>query len=248
MTALLVTVLGSSLLGSLHCAGMCGGFVALHSGAATSCRRSRSAVLAHGAYSGGRLVAYALLGGGAGALGGALDLAGASGGIHRLAALVAGFFIVVWGVAGLAEALGLRLPLPGSPRALGRVLGRGMELAGKWPVPARALVTGLLAALLPCGWLWAFIVTAAGTGSAAAGALVMAVFWAGTLPMLAGVGVLLETGVGRLRRQLPAATAVAMILVGLLAVAGRGGSAAPHTAHVPAAPAAAHGPASHAGR
>lgn len=247
MTALLLTVLASSLLGSLHCAGMCGGFVALHSGAPASSRRARKATLAHGAYSGGRLVAYALLGGGAGALGGALDLAGALGGVHRLAAVVAGLLIVAWGVAALVEALGLRLPLPGSPRVLGRILGSGMRLAGTWPAPARALVTGLLAAALPCGWLWAFVVTAAGTGGALKGAAVMVVFWAGTLPMLAGLGLLLETVAGPLRRQLPAASAVAMILVGLLAVAGRGGPVAPPTPHAPSAPAAAQGPAGHAG-
>ena len=33
MTALLVTVLAASLVGSLHCVGMCGPFVAFYSGA-----------------------------------------------------------------------------------------------------------------------------------------------------------------------------------------------------------------------
>ena len=221
MTALVVTVLASSLLGSLHCAGMCGGFVALHAGAPGARSRGRGA-LAHLAYSAGRLVAYVALGAGAGALGGALDLAGALGGVQRLAGLLAGLLIVLWGSAALLEALGLHLPRAGSPRGLERALGGGMRLVAGWPPSARAFATGLLAAVLPCGWLWAFVATAAGTGSAAGGALVMAVFWAGTLPMLAGVGLLLETVAGPLRRHLPAAAAVAMIVVGLLAVAGRG--------------------------
>ncbi len=97
-----------------------------------------------------------------------------------------------------------------------------MRLVAAWPPPARAFVTGVLAAMLPCGWLWAFVVTAAGTGSGAGGVLVMAVFWAGTLPMLVGIGLLVETVAGPLRRHLPAAAAVAMIVVGLAAVAGRG--------------------------
>ena len=221
MTALVVTVLASSLLGSLHCAGMCGGFVALHSGAPGARSRGRGA-LAHLAYSTGRLVAYVALGTGAGALGGALDLAGALGGVQRLAGLLAGLLIVLWGSAALLEALGLHLPRAGSPRWLGRALGGGMRLVAGWPPSARAFVTGLLAAVLPCGGLWAFVVTAAGTGSAAGGALVMAVFWAGTLPMLAGVGLLprpspvaAPSPPGGRRRGL-------MIVVGLLAVAGRG--------------------------
>ena len=221
MTALVLSVLASSLLGSLHCAGMCGGFVALDAGAADARRRGGRA-LAHAAYSAGRLLAYAALGAIAGALGGALDLAGALVGVQRVATLLAGILIVLWGAAALVEALGGHFPRLGSPHTLGWVLGGGMRLVAAWPPSARTFVTGLLAAVLPCGWLWAFVVTAGGTGSASAGALVMAVFWAGTLPMLAGVGLLVETVSGPLRRHLPAAAALAMIVVGLLAVAGRG--------------------------
>ena len=68
MTALIATVLGASLLGSAHCAGMCGGFVAFYAGGAASLR-GRAAWSCHLAYNGGRLAAYATLGGAAGLLG-----------------------------------------------------------------------------------------------------------------------------------------------------------------------------------
>jgi sulfite exporter TauE/SafE len=233
MTALLSAVLASSLLGSLHCAGMCGGFVALHAGAPGSGRGVRRTAIAHAAYSLGRLLTYATLGAAAGALGATLDSAGALAGIQRLAAVVASVVVVGWGMAGLGRAMGLRLGRQGSGGFLARAAAVGMGVAGGWPVPARALLTGILAGLLPCGWLWAFVVTAAGTAQATTGALVMAVFWAGTIPMLAGVGLLLDTIVGPLRRYLPAATAVAMILVGLLAVAGRAGIGLQHGAVAP---------------
>ncbi len=236
MTALLLGVLASSLLGSLHCAGMCGGFVALHSGAPGRRPRAPSAPLVHGAYSAGRALAYVTLGTTAGALGGTLDDAGVLAGVQRLAALVAGLLVVAWGLAGLGRALGLRAAAGLSGGVLDRLAADGVRLAAGSPAPVRALVTGLLAGVLPCGWLWAFVLTAAGTGSAATGALVMLVFWVGTLPMLAGVGVLLET-VGRpLRRNLPAVTAVAMIAVGLLAVAGRTAPLLPRDAGAPSAP------------
>jgi sulfite exporter TauE/SafE len=44
--------------------------------------------------------------------------------------------------------------------------------------------------------LYAFAALAAATGSAAGGALLMAVFWLGTVPLLLGVGISLD-GVGR---------------------------------------------------
>jgi sulfite exporter TauE/SafE len=49
----------------------------------------------------------------------------------------------------------------------------------------------------------------------------MAVFWLGTLPVMLGLGVGLVALAGPLRRHVPAVCAVAMIVVGLLAVAGR---------------------------
>ena len=62
MIGWLSAVFGASLLGSLHCAGMCGGFVAFYSGADGSGGRLR--LLSHGAYSGGveELVAVLLPG------------------------------------------------------------------------------------------------------------------------------------------------------------------------------------------
>jgi sulfite exporter TauE/SafE len=94
------------------------------------------------------------------------------------------------------------------------------RLAGSSP-RTRAAVIGLLTGALPCGWLYAFVVTAAGTGSALAGAALMAVFWAGTLPIMVGLGVGVQALAGPLRRHLPTACAVAMIAVGVLAVSGR---------------------------
>ena len=85
----------------------------------------------------------------------------------------------------------------------------------------RALVIGLLTGCLPCGWLYAFVVTAAGTGTATAGAATMAVFWLGTLPAMVSLALGVRALAGPLRRHVPAACAVALILVGLFAVAGR---------------------------
>ena len=49
----------------------------------------------------------------------------------------------------------------------------------------------------------------------------MAVFWLGTLPAMVSLGLGVRALAGPLRRHVPAACAVALILVGLFAVAGR---------------------------
>jgi sulfite exporter TauE/SafE len=220
VTALSLSVLVASLLGSLHCAGMCGGFVAFYAG--DSGRRA-----GHLAYNLGRLIAYATLGAVAGALGAALDLGGALLGIQRVAAVVAGAFIVLWGTVLLVESLGQRVPRLHPPSWLQGSLLRGLRRIAGWRPVTRALATGLLTGGLPCGWLYAFVVTAAGTGSGIRGAALMIVFWLGTLPVMVSLGVGLRGLAGPLRRYVPAACATAMILVGLYAVAGRMSAALP---------------------
>jgi sulfite exporter TauE/SafE len=218
VTALALSVLAASLLGSLHCAGMCGGLVALYAG---DSQRRDGAARSHLAYNLGRLIAYAALGASAGALGAALDLGGAFLGIQRVAAMIAGAFIALWGGLLLFQSLGRRVPRLGAPSWLQGLLGRGVRLIAMRRPVTRALAVGLLTGCLPCGWLYAFVVTAAGTGSAAAGAAVMGVFWAGTLPVMVSLGLGLRGLAGPLRRHVPTACAVAMILIGLFAVAGR---------------------------
>jgi uncharacterized protein len=75
--------------------------------------------------------------------------------------------------------------------------------------------------LLPCGWLYAFAVTAAGTGSPLRGALVMTAFWAGNAPLLLGLGVALSSALGRVRRHVPVLSAAAILAIGLFTLTER---------------------------
>ncbi len=217
MIALVGSVLGASLLGSPHCAGMCGGFVVFYAGQESGSRRPWP----HLAYNGGRLLSYVALGAVAGALGAGVDRIGAAAGIGRAAAILAGLLMVTWGGLTLLRALGVRLPTTIAPAALHRAVAGAMRALHARPPEVRALALGLLSTLLPCGWLYAFATTAAATGAAATGALVMAAFWLGTLPVMAGFGLLAQRAVGPLRRRLPAFTAAALVVVGLLTMAGR---------------------------
>ena len=217
MSALVAGVFAASVLGSLHCAGMCGPFVTVIAGQGAA----RPRVAAYVAYNGGRLAAYVALGAVAGGLGAFIDLTARATGIQRVAALLAGALIVVWGVATLLAVLGhVRLPRASSP-AIARVLGRIVARTRAWPAPALAGALGLASALLPCGWLWAFVVTAAGTGDAVTGALVMTAFWLGTVPAMVGLGLGMEMLAVPLRRHVPAACAVVTIVIGLVAIGTR---------------------------
>ncbi len=219
MTTLLTTVFVASLLGSLHCVGMCGGFVAFYSGADGSGGSRR--LLSHAAYSGGRLAAYSILGLAAGAIGAALDLAGSLAGVQRVAAVAAGAVMIVWGVFALLQIGGVKVFKHGSNSTVAGWLRRGISLVGHRPPVVRAAVVGLLSGVLPCGWLWAFVVTAAGTGSALGGIAVMTVFWAGTVPILLALGLGAQVLSIPLRRHIPAVTAVILVVLGLYAIIGR---------------------------
>ena len=220
MTALLLTVFVASLVGSLHCIGMCGPFVAFYSGADGSGGARR--LFSHGAYSGGRLLTYAIFGLAAGAVGAALDVAGSLAGFQRIAAIVAGVTMILWGVLALLQIRGVRIFKHGS--GTGRIAGmlrRGFSLVSDKPPMVRAGVVGLLSGFLPCGWLWAFVVTAAGTGSAFKGAAVMTAFWAGTVPALLAVGLGAQLVSAPLRRHVPTVTAILLVGLGLYAIIGR---------------------------
>jgi hypothetical protein len=73
--------------------------------------------------------------------------------------------------------------------------------------------------LLPCWWLYAFTVTAAGTGSPLRSMLVMFVFWLGTLPMMLAVGLGARRFFGPWRHRLPLVSAGLLVMLGLFSIA-----------------------------
>ena len=222
MTALFITVLVASLVGSMHCAGMCGAFVAFAIGAADpAVNIPRSFLLS--LYQLGRLVTYAALGAAAGALGAGIDLGGQMVGVQRTAAVLSGVLMVGFGVVTLLKLSGIKVKGTAVPASLTKLLQWSHSRAMCYSPPVRALATGLLTTLLPCGWLYAFVITAAGTGHALTGAALMATFWLGTLPMLTIVGVGVRKLAAPLAAKLPAITASAIVTVGVYTIVARAG-------------------------
>ncbi|MEM8873562.1 MAG: sulfite exporter TauE/SafE family protein [Planctomycetota bacterium] len=231
MTGLIVSVFVASVVGGLHCAGMCGGLMAFaiapHPGGPTegnlAHRHGPGKVTLQAAYHGGRLIGYLTLSVAAGAVGSLLDLGGTLVGLSRVALIVAAAAMILFGIGILIHSqtsirCGSRLGERLAPFAA-KMQGKALRL----PPLRRASLIGLSTPLLPCGWLYAFVVTAAGTGSVLGAMVVMAAFWAGTLPALVGLGVGLQTLLGATGKRLPTVTALLLIAVGIWTLVGRSG-------------------------
>jgi sulfite exporter TauE/SafE len=226
---LLLPIVAASVLGSVHCAAMCGPFAAMVSDPKAETGPRVRLLLA---YQGGRLLSYLALGAAAGVAGRALDLAGAAAGVGQIAAIVSGALLLVWGLAAMLETQGVRW-LP-ARRALPSFVVRFLASLRTRPSSGRAVVLGLATTLLPCGWLYAFVLTAAGTAEPVAGALVMFALWVGNAPMLLGVGFFLGSALKRVRRHVPMLSAALIFCIGLSTIVMRT-RLAPFAALVPKA-------------
>lgn len=214
------------MLGSLHCVGMCGGIVGF------ACGSSQRPALTHATYHAGRLLAYLCLGAAAGWAGSSMDGAGELLGLQHAAALLSGATMVGWGVWTLLKvklepkqfvALRVKPSSPGQRGMVSRAYARLYQLPG----PTRALLLGASSGLLPCGWLYAFVASAAGQADIARGSLLMAAFWAGSLPALVGAGSVVQLVGSRLRRHLPLVTALVLVTLGLGNIVARSNVAPP---------------------
>jgi uncharacterized protein len=241
----------ASLLGSVHCAGMCGGLSACATPRGPLQRRAEeldravalttsiggrrrtlrsigsSAFGMQSAYHGARLAGYAILGAVAGSVGAALNLGGSMVGVQRVASIAAGATIAVLGAVMLLRIAGARIPHVAMPSIFVRLFQSAQQRAIAWPPMGRSAAIGAVTPLLPCGWLYAFVAIAAGAGSALGGALIMSAFWIGTVPALVvvAVGVRFVLGSPSIRRFAPIAAALLMIGVGVHLAIVRGGKA-----------------------
>ena len=220
MYPLILAVLSASVLGSMHCAGMCGGLMFFALGSDQD-RTKKARVRLQIAYHGGRLLTYTLLGVFAGAIGQAIDFGGSYVGVQRAAAIFAGVLMIAFGLITLARLRGIRIKHVSVPGFLRRFVERGQRAAFGLTPFKRALTIGLLTTLLPCGWLYAFAFTAAGTGSPVWGGLTMVVFWMGTLPVMVSLGAGIQLLTGPLHARLPMITAGAVVVVGVMTAMGR---------------------------
>lgn len=218
----LVLLFVASFLGSAHCVGMCGPYVAmcaarLAPGAATPVPSVWTRIL----FNAGRLAVYATLGAFVGAFG---QLALAAGAGARLGGVVA----MVAGAVAIAFGLALAGVLPDPSAVLGRagldvlIRGGAREAFGA-PRFVSPILLGALQGAFPCALVYGAAARASVAGSAGAGAAVMLVFGLGTVPAIFGLASMSPVLLRRVRGfrwagLLIAAVGVLLILRGLAAL------------------------------
>jgi len=200
------------LLGSVHCAGMCGPIaLALPGG-----RSGFSFWMGRINYNLGRSITYALMGGVFGLLGFGVWMAG----YQEVLAIVGGLVII--GIALGSLFLGKTswmhikpfwLPLDSLKKSMGRLLSMNR--------PSGLLGVGLLNGFLPCGFVYVALAGALASGSVISGMIYMFLFGLGTFPVMFLVSssnrVLGPNTRVKLQKAIPYA---ALILGGLLVMRG----------------------------
>ncbi len=203
------------LLGSAHCAGMCGPIALALAGGGEP--RARF-LLTRSLYNAGRVLTYVALGLLVGLLGHALRLAGWQQGLS----IAAGVALLLGAIFYLRGAPGWWHP----PAALTRGFARLQGVWGRLMARRSAgglFGLGLLNGLLPCGLVYAALAGAAATGSAAGGAAFMLVFGLGTFPAMLAISVFGHALAPALRRRLNALIPAGLALMaGLLILRGLG--------------------------
>lgn len=202
------------LLGSSHCVGMCGGFVL---GIGLNTNHWRANLSKQLTYSIGRIATYTLLG----------SISGYAGlwadrrwhhflNVQASLSLVAGFVLVVQGLwhLGFLEFKVLRRftsgPLAAPVCHAARQFGSLIRSPGIGP----AFVAGVLTGFMPCGLVYANLGLAAGSASLWKGALNMAVFGLGTLPLMLVAGMGAGVASPQLRGRVMKLAAICLFLTG----------------------------------
>ncbi len=196
-------------LGSLHCIGMCGPIVlALPVGTQRMFRYTVGRLL----YNLGRVVTYSIMGGVLGLVGAGLSFAF----LQQNVSIIAGATILLAMVVRRFSRVALPSPLSPAHLLL-RLQGKIASLLRESALPPLFFL-GVLNGVLPCGFVYLAITTAAVTADVFQGMLFMTGFGIGTMPAMVGFSFfprLVSRGLrAKISRILPAFT----ILVGVLLI------------------------------
>jgi sulfite exporter TauE/SafE len=219
------------LLSAVHCIGMCGGIVGALSFSVPDAERRRGARLLGFmmAYNAGRVLSYAVAGALFGGLGALAVAAGETIWVTRvlrgIAALVTvgiGFYIIGW------------FPRFAVVERIGEPFWRLLEPLVRRLLPVRTLgrafLFGTVWGWLPCGLVYAMLISTPAQADVVSGAVYMALFGLGTLPAMAGAGLLSARvmtlsggrGSGLAKRRLQFAGGAAVVLLGLFPLLNQG--------------------------
>jgi sulfite exporter TauE/SafE len=205
----------ASLLGSAHCVGMCGPYVAMCTAqfiprAVTPMARFGYRLL----FNMGRIITYCLIGLSVGAFGQIALAAAHRLGLTGIIALASGLAAAVFGLSMIGWLEDPTRLLVGG--GVGRMLRAGRVRLNGAPASVAPLLMGSLQGLLPCALDYAAASRAAVAGSPGWGALTMGVFGLGTVPAIFTLTVVPQTLLRRVKAQRLAGAL--FVLLGLLLI------------------------------
>lgn len=209
----LILLFAAGLLTGFHCVSMCGGFVVSY--ATKNALRGHKSFSQHLVYGGAKVISYALVGGIFGLVGGIIAL---STELRGLIAILAGVFMIFYALSmfGLGFFRKFQFNPPKFLKKISSSLQAGQNNKGFYAAP---FITGLLSGLFfACGPLQAMYVYAAGTGSFLAGAMSLAVFGLGTLPVMLVFCVLATVVSKKTTDRILKVSAVIVLILGLVMI------------------------------
>jgi len=212
----IISLITIAFLGSIgHCIGMCGGIVIAYSSAKVDEGTSKlKASMSHLAYNLGRVTTYVFLGAIFGAIGGVVSFSNVA--IATLT-IIAGIFMILTGISLLGK-LNFLTKLEHS-----FFKSKWYQESFREAIKSKSLYSffflGLLNGLLPCGLVYFFAVTAASTGSAFWGAIVMLIFGLSTIPSLFTLGMFTSIlSKSNIRKVMMNLSSIVVIIYGLYTI------------------------------
>jgi uncharacterized protein len=195
------------LLGSFHCVGMCGPIAFLLPVDHTNTIKKTAQIFI---YHFGRLLAYSIIGLMFGLLGKGLFLFGVQ---QQLSIIIGALMILIVLIPSKTfNKHNFSRPIYGLISKVKTALGTAL----KKRTPDTFLTIGFLNGFLPCGLVYVAVFGAMASGNALEGSLYMAVFGAGTIPLMSAAIYLGNFISGKVRQRIRRAIPVFIVLIGCL--------------------------------
>ncbi|MDO8528532.1 MAG: sulfite exporter TauE/SafE family protein [Nanoarchaeota archaeon] len=204
----LILLFAAGILTGFHCISMCGAFVVSYT--TKNAMNGHKSFKQHLVYGGSKVLSYTIIGGIFGLIGGLIAF---STKLRGFVAIFAGAFMIVYAFSMFGIKFFKKFQI--NPKFLTRLAARTSSKAkGPYKGP---FITGLLNGLfIACGPLQAMYMYAAGTGSLLNGAMSLAAFGLGTLPIMLGFGSLATVISHKTTAKILKISAIIVLILGLI--------------------------------
>lgn len=195
-----LAVFVASILGSTHCVTMCGPI------AITVNNASGYMTLYHI----GRLISYLILG----MLAGLLGETFLSANFPIVSTISIGLISVFFIYTGYKLIMGK--PLEFLPtKTIASLISQPAKWSLSQKMPVKSLTLGVINGFLPCGWVYMFVIGAVATKSPLYSAVILFIFWLGTVPALSAFPYIYKKTFKKSPRKLATLAGVILIIIGL---------------------------------